>query len=246
MRWHTLMTMTEHAAITFPDGFLWGAATAAYQIEGAAHDGGRGLSVWDTFSHTEGKVANRHTGDIACDHYHRVEQDVAMMAQLGLQSYRFSIAWSRVMPDGRGHVNAEGLAFYERLVDGLLERGIEPCPTLYHWDLPQALEDRWGGWRSRDTAKAMGEFAQAVARRLGSRVKKWMTINEGANAADVSNLIGAGNPNAAATPYILPEIAGNPGIFLPPADLPRLEMLRDFDAKTRRLLSRMWTEIKVR
>ena len=120
------MTMTEHAAITFPDGFLWGAATAAYQIEGAAHDGGRGLSVWDTFSHTEGKVANRHTGDIACDHYHRVEQDVAMMAQLGLQSYRFSIAWSRVMPDGRGHVNAEGLAFYQRLVDLLLAHGITP------------------------------------------------------------------------------------------------------------------------
>lgn len=177
MRWHTLMTMTEHAAITFPDGFLWGAATAAYQIEGAAHDGGRGLSVWDTFSHTEGKVANRHTGDIACDHYHRVEQDVAMMAQLGLQSYRFSIAWSRVMPDGRGHVNAEGLAFYQRLVDLLLGHGITPCPTLFHWDLPQGLEEI-GGFRNRDTVSWFGDYAALMVRELGDRVSMWSTFNE--------------------------------------------------------------------
>ena len=161
----------------FPDGFLWGSATASYQIEGAAHDGGRGLSVWDTFSHTEGKVANRHTGDVACDHYNRVEQDVAMMADLGLQSYRFSISWSRVMPDGRGKVNAEGLAFYNRLVDQLLERGITPCPTLFHWDLPQVLEDI-GGFRNRDTVSWFGDYAALMARELGDRVSMWSTFNE--------------------------------------------------------------------
>jgi len=161
----------------FPDGFLWGSATASYQIEAAAHDGGRGLSVWDTFSHTEGKVANRHTGDVACDHYNRVEQDVAMMADLGLQSYRFSISWSRVMPDGRGKVNAEGLAFYNRLVDQLLERGITPCPTLFHWDLPQVLEDI-GGFRNRDTVSWFGDYAALMARELGDRVSMWSTFNE--------------------------------------------------------------------
>ncbi len=169
--------MSERAATTFPDGFLWGSATASYQIEGAAHDGGRGLSVWDTFSHTEGKVANRHTGDVACDHYHRVEQDVAMMAHLGLQSYRFSISWSRVMPDGRGEVNTEGLAFYNRLVDQLLSQGIKPCPTLFHWDLPQGLEDI-GGFRNRDTVSWFGDYAALMARELGDRVSMWSTFNE--------------------------------------------------------------------
>ena len=169
--------MSERPATTFPDGFLWGAATASYQIEGAAHDGGRGLSVWDTFSHTEGKVANRHTGDVACDHYNLVEQDVAMMADLGLQSYRFSISWSRVMPDGRGEVNSEGLAFYHRLVDQLLGRGITPCPTLFHWDLPQGLEDI-GGFRNRDTVSWFGDYATLMARELGDRVSMWSTFNE--------------------------------------------------------------------
>ena len=175
--WHTLPAMNERLATTFPEGFLWGAATASYQIEGAAHIGGRGLSVWDTFSHTEGKVANRHNGDVACDHYHRVEQDVALMAELGLQSYRFSISWSRVMPDGRGEVNAEGVAFYSRLVDQLLAHGIPPCPTLFHWALPQGLEDI-GGFRNRDTVSWFGDYAALMARELGDRVSMWSTFNE--------------------------------------------------------------------
>ncbi len=140
--WHTRAPMSERPAIDFPDGFLWGAATASYQIEGAAHEGGRGASVWDTFSHTPGKVANGHTGDVACDHYHLVDRDVAMMAELGLQTYRFSISWSRVMPDGRGKVNADGLGFYHRLVELLLAHDIVPCPTLFHWDLPADARGR--------------------------------------------------------------------------------------------------------
>ena len=169
--------MSERPTTTFPAGFLWGAATASYQIEGAAKAGGRGLSVWDTFSHTEGKVANRHTGDVACDHYNRVEQDVAMMADLGLQSYRFSISWSRIMPGGRGEINAEGLDFYNRLVDQLLSHDITPCPTLFHWDLPQALEDL-GGFRNRDTVSWFGDYAALMARELGDRVSMWSTFNE--------------------------------------------------------------------
>ena len=153
----------------FPTGFLWGAATASYQIEGAVRDGGRGESVWDVFSHTEGKVANGHTGDVACDHYHRLDDDVTMMADLGLQSYRFSISWSRVMPDGRGSVNQQGVDFYQRLVDRLLEHDIVPCPTLFHWDLPQGLEEL-GGFRNRDTVSWFGDYAALMVRELGDRV----------------------------------------------------------------------------
>ena len=169
--------MTQRPDITFPDGFLWGAATASYQIEGAAREGGRGRTVWDTFSHTEGKVAHGHTGDVACDHYHRVDDDVAMMADLGLQSYRFSIAWSRVMPEGRGRVNGEGIAWYHRLIELLLDRGIEPCPTLFHWDLPQALEDI-GGFRNRDTVSWFGDYAALMAKEFGDKVSMWSTFNE--------------------------------------------------------------------
>ena len=169
--------MTERPATEFPDGFLWGAATASYQIEGGVSEGGRAPSVWDTFSHTEGKVANGETGDIACDHYHRVDEDVAMMADLGLQTYRFSVSWSRVVPDGRGTVNADGIAFYQRLVDRLLDHGITPCPTLFHWDLPQALEEL-GGFRSRDTVSWFGDYAALMARQLGDRVPMWSTFNE--------------------------------------------------------------------
>lgn len=168
----------------FPEGFLWGAATSAYQVEGGWNAEGKGESIWDRFAHTPGKIVDGDTGDVACDHFHRWRDDLDLIRDLGLRTYRFSIAWSRVLPQGVGAVNSRGLDFYERLVDGLLERGIEPCPTLYHWDLPQALEDRWGGWRSRETAHAMGGFAEAVARRLGDRVHRWMTINEGGNAAD--------------------------------------------------------------
>jgi beta-glucosidase len=169
--------MSERPPVTFPDGFLWGAATAAYQIEGAARQGGRGQSVWDSFSHTEGKVAKGHTGDVACGHYDRVVDDVALMADLGLQTYRFSISWSRVMPEGRGKVNAEGIAFYHRLVEQLLDRGITPCPTLFHWDLPQGLEDI-GGFRNRDTVSWFGDYAELMAREYGDKVTMWSTFNE--------------------------------------------------------------------
>ncbi|MCW5887796.1 MAG: family 1 glycosylhydrolase, partial [Anaerolineales bacterium] len=157
--------MTEH----FPDNFLWGAATAAFQIEGAASEDGRGESIWDRFAHTPGKVFGGHTGDRACDHYHRWRDDIRLMQQLGLQAYRFSIAWSRILPEGYGRVNAKGLDFYSRLVDGLLEAGIQPYATLYHWDLPQALQDR-GGWPARSTAEAFVEFAELASQHLGDRV----------------------------------------------------------------------------
>ncbi len=161
----------------FPDGFLWGTATAAYQIEGAHDADGRGPSIWDTFSHTPGTIAGGDTGDVACDHYRRWRGDVALMADLGFNAYRFSIAWPRVLPQGTGAVNPKGLDFYARLVDALLARGIRPFVTLYHWDLPQALEDH-GGWGVRETATAFGEYAAIVGRALGDRVKDWITLNE--------------------------------------------------------------------
>src|SRR3954463_14277374 len=139
------------SGITFPDGFIWGAATASYQIEGAVREDGRGPSIWDTFSRTPGKVVHGHTGDVACDHYHRHRDDVALMADLGLAAYRFSVAWPRVQPDGTGPVEPRGLDFYHRLLAELRGSGIEPLITLYHWDLPQTLEDR-GGWTSRETS----------------------------------------------------------------------------------------------
>jgi beta-glucosidase len=169
--------VTQRPSIEFPDGFLWGAATASYQIEGGAHEGGRGLSVWDTFSHTEGKIANGHTGDVACDHYHRVDDDVKMMADLGLQTYRFSISWSRVMPEGRGKLNPEGVAWYHHLIELLLDNGIVPCPTLFHWDLPQGLEEI-GGFRSRDTVSWFGDYAAEMAKQYGDKVSMWSTFNE--------------------------------------------------------------------
>jgi beta-glucosidase len=169
--------MTERPTIAFPDGFLWGAATASYQIEGAVREGGRGPTVWDTFSHTEGKVAKGDTGDVACGHYHRVGQDVALMADLGLQSYRFSIAWSRVMPEGRGKVNPEGIEFYHRLIEQLLNHDIAPCPTLFHWDLPQGLEDI-GGFRNRDTVSWFADYAALMAGEFGDKVTMWSTFNE--------------------------------------------------------------------
>jgi beta-glucosidase len=165
------------AGITFPNGFIWGAATASYQIEGAVREGGRGPSIWDTFSRTPGRVFAGHTGDVACDHYHRYADDVALMADLGLASYRFSIAWPRIQPDGTGPVNVRGLDFYDRLTDELLSHGIDPVATLYHWDLPQTLEDR-GGWTVRETAEAFAEYAEIVHARLGDRVATWTTLNE--------------------------------------------------------------------
>ena len=163
--------------MSFPSDFTWGAATSAYQIEGGTGSGGRRPSIWDTFAHTPGSVANDDTGDVACDHYHRWESDLDLMAGLGLEGYRFSIGWSRVMPNGSGPANETGLAFYERIVDGLLERGITPFITLNHWDLPRALEES-GGWRSPATIDAFTEYAVAVVERLGDRVVHWSTHNE--------------------------------------------------------------------
>ena len=161
----------------FPAGFTWGAATASYQIEGAFAEDGKGESIWDRFSHVPGHVAGGDTGDVACDHYHRYHEDVAILAGLGLNAYRFSVSWPRVIPSGTGRVNAAGLDFYERLVDELLAHGIAPHVTLYHWDLPQPLEDA-GGWPARATALAFAEYAGVVARRLGDRVTHVATINE--------------------------------------------------------------------
>jgi beta-glucosidase len=161
----------------FPADFVWGAATAAYQTEGAATEDGRGESIWDRFTTLPGRIANGETGRVACDSYHRYAEDVRLMRELGLDAYRFSIAWPRVVPEGRGPVNAAGLDFYDRLVDELLAAGIEPFATLYHWDLPQALEDR-GGWPSRDTVDAFAGYVEAVVGRLGDRVSRWITQNE--------------------------------------------------------------------
>jgi beta-glucosidase len=161
----------------FPEGFRWGTATASYQIEGAATEDGRGASIWDTFSHTPGKVLNGDTGDVAVDHYHRLEEDLGHLAALGVGAYRFSVAWPRIQPAGSGPANQKGLDFYARLVDGLLERGIAPVATLYHWDLPQALEDA-GGWPERATAERFEEYAALVVGALGDRVDTWTTFNE--------------------------------------------------------------------
>ena len=163
--------------LSFPQGFLWGAATAAHQIEGAWDADGKGESIWDRFNHTPGKIQDGDTGDVTCDHYHRYQEDVALMRQLGLAAYRFSISWPRVLPAGRGAVNPAGLGFYDRLVDELLEANIRPFVTLYHWDLPQALQDL-GGWPHRDTCGYLADYAALMVRHLGDRVRDWVTLNE--------------------------------------------------------------------
>lgn len=169
----------EHSGtdVEFPTDFMIGSATAAYQIEGAVDEDGRGRSIWDTFSHLPGRIVNGDTGDVADDHYHRLDEDLDLMANLGLQAYRFSIAWPRIQPSGSGPLNPKGLAFYGRLVDGLLERGIRPVATLYHWDLPQALEDE-NGWVNRDTAYRFADYAASTVETLGDRVHTWTTLNE--------------------------------------------------------------------
>ena len=163
--------------LTFPDQFVWGASTAAYQIEGAWNEDGRGESIWDRFSHTPGKTHHGDSGDVACDHYHRWPEDIALMKRLGLKAYRFSTAWPRIYPQGRGSINQAGLEFYDRLVDALLAANIEPYITLYHWDLPQTLEDQ-GGWGARDTVYAFADYAETLVRQLGDRVRHWTTFNE--------------------------------------------------------------------
>lgn len=178
--------------VKFPDGFIWGASTSAYQIEGAATEDGRGPSIWDTFARVPGATFHGDSGEIACDHYHRLDCDLDLMAQLGLKAYRFSIGWPRVQADGRT-VNPIGLDFYDRLVDGLVARGIAPIATLYHWDLPQALQDD-GGWSNRDTADRFGDYVSIVLRRLGDRVGRWITLNEPWVSAFIGHLEGRHAP----------------------------------------------------
>jgi len=182
--------------LKFPDGFTWGAATAAYQIEGAWNEDGKGEGIWDRYSHRLSVIRNGDTGDVACDHYHRLEEDVAMMKDLGLKAYRFSISWPRVLPAGFGSVNPKGLDFYNRLVDLLLEAGIKPAVTLYHWDLPQALQDL-GGWGNRQTTDWFGEYAHLMFDRLGDRVKLWATFNEPWIAAFHGHAMGVHAPGMA-------------------------------------------------
>jgi len=177
----------------FPEGFLWGTATAAYQIEGAHDADGKGPSIWDTFSHLPGRIHRDQNGDVACDHYHRFRDDVALMAGLGLNAYRFSVSWPRVIPGGTGAANSRGLDFYSRLVDALLERDIRPFVTLYHWDLPQAMEDR-GGWGARETASAFGDYAALLGGKLGDRVKDWITLNEPLAATVAGHIFGIHAP----------------------------------------------------
>ncbi|MER6116875.1 GH1 family beta-glucosidase [Streptomyces sp. NPDC001743] len=162
---------------SLPPGFVFGAATAAFQIEGGAHEGGRGASIWDTFCRTPGRVLGGDTGDEACDHFHRYPEDIALLRDLGVDSYRFSVSWPRIQATGSGPANARGIGFYDRLVDGLLDAGVEPAVTLYHWDLPQALEDT-GGWRVRETAERFAEYTHLVAAALADRVPRWITLNE--------------------------------------------------------------------
>ena len=189
----------------FPENFQWGAATAAYQIEGAWQTDGRGLSIWDAFSHTPGKVANGDNGDVACDHYHRLEEDVALMKQMGLKCYRFSISWPRVLPQGRGPVNESGIAFYNTLIDLLLENGITPWVTLYHWDLPLALQMEMDGLTNPKIAEAFVEYADLCFERFGDRVKRWITLNEPMCSASLGYGIGVHAPGRESDtePYVV-------------------------------------------
>ena len=181
--------------LTFPKDFIWGAATSAYQIEGAWNEDGKGISIWDTFSHTPGKISNNENGDVAVDHYHRFKEDIRLMADLGLKAYRFSTSWTRILPDGTGKVNKKGLDFYDRLVDELLRNRIEPYVCLFHWDLPQALQDK-GGWPNRDTAYAFAEYARVVSGLLTDRVKVIFTHNEPWVAAILGHFLGDHAPGS--------------------------------------------------
>jgi beta-glucosidase len=196
--------MTDPTALArrFPPGFLFGTATAAYQIEGGHDADGKGPSIWDTFCRVPGAISTGETGDVACDHYHRWREDVALMRELGLSAYRMSISWPRVIPDGVGKPNEAGLAFYDKLIDALLENGIRPFVTLYHWDLPQALQDR-GGWADPETALAFAAYASLVARRLGDRVRDWMTLNEPEVSAFAGHWVGVHAPGIKDFPVAL-------------------------------------------
>jgi beta-glucosidase len=198
----------------FPDGFYWGVATSSYQIEGAWNEDGKGVSIWDTFAHTPGKIRNDENGDVANDHYHRYKEDVALMKSIGATAYRFSISWPRIFPEGTGQPNPKGVDFYSRLVDELIAAQIEPFATLYHWDLPQALQDQNGGWQSAETSRAFAEYAGYMAEQLGDRVKHFFTINEFASFVDggyqgVDVEVGGGKKV---------HLGAAPGLTLPPAD----------------------------
>lgn len=183
------------ATFVFPENFIWGAATSSYQIEGGWNEDGKGESIWDRFSHTPGNIEDGSNGDVACDHYHRWQDDIQLMRSLNLQAYRFSIAWPRIFPEGMGQINQKGLDFYSKLVDGLLEAGITPFATLYHWDLPQVLQDE-GGWGNRFIVDAFAEYTDVISRHLGDRVKNWMTINEPWVVAFVGHQIGEHAPGS--------------------------------------------------
>ncbi len=215
--------------VKIPDNFILGSATSAYQIEGAYKEDGKGLSIWDTFVRIPGKIRNNDTGDVACDHYNRFAEDIKIMQALNLQSYRFSVSWPRIIPEGTGRINKEGLNFYITLVDALLEAGIEPCLTLYHWDLPQALQDKWGGWQSRNTVDAFVEYARVMFEALGGKVKLWSTFNE---AYVVANL-GYGTGRFA------------PGIADPKADIEVSHNLNLAHARTVKLFKEMGMEGKI-
>jgi len=186
----------------FPAGFVFGAATSSYQIEGGVNQDGRGKTIWDTFSHTDGKTKNGENGDVACDHYNRYADDIAIMQNLGFNGYRFSLAWARILPEGTGKVESRGLDFYDRLVDGLLEAGIQPYATLYHWDLPQALQDK-GGWASRDSINWFTEYTDVITQHLGDRVKHWATFNEPYVVAFVGHWQGRHAPGIKSLPTAL-------------------------------------------
>ena len=194
---------------TFPDGFLWGCATASYQIEGGAAEDGRGPSIWDKFSHTPGKVFQNQTGDIADDDYHRYKEDIHLLKELGAKCYRFSVSWPRVFPDGTGKPNEKGIAFYEKVADELLRNGIQPFCTLFHWDLPQSLQDRFGGWQSRETSEAFGEYAGYVSAKLSDRVGHFFTMNEFSSFIDNGYSAGVFAPGLKVSPAELNQARHN-------------------------------------
>lgn len=192
----------------FKKDFKWGAATASYQIEGAAFEDGKGLNIWDTFSHTEGKTYNGHTGDVACDHYHRYKEDVALMKEIGLKAYRFSISWARILPEGTGKINPKGIEFYNNLIDELLKAGIEPYITLYHWDYPQALYEK-GGWLNPESPKWFEEYAKVVSENFSDRVKNFITFNEPICFVGLGYVLGSQAPGLKASPRDVARIGHN-------------------------------------
>jgi len=205
----TTPTTAPQRPASFPSGFIWGTATSSYQVEGAVHEDGRGLSIWDTFTHTPGKIYDNSNADRANDHYHRYKEDVGLIKELGAKAYRFSIAWPRVFPEGTGAPNPKGLDFYDRLLDELLGNGIEPFATLYHWDLPQALQDSVGGWQSADTCKAFADYAGYVAKRLADRLKYIFTINECGRFVNFGYGIGLDAPGLKLPPAQVNQVRHN-------------------------------------